>query len=463
MTRIVQLEEKSILGKIRNGEIDAAMLSTTSLVDDIILTMHEKEILPCLKDGFLDKRADNTTIPFYLVMALAIAAKMRVHTSLTKIPVALTSHRTICALGYSLWDNKRDLKRGLMSEGALRFIIDKYTHEDFITGYIDTVQKHIMPKLDLVSHIHILDCTKLAVNLKNENYEGSAVARDNSNRRSRGYKLATLRGIVGDSGIIEDISFGAMNIDDRKLSEEMLKTTPVLKQGDILINDKGFMSRDMLNHLKSVRGVDTYVPLKKNMEAYEVAVSQAKMINKWMTHPNKKRKGQKITFVPNLEKHWRSNNPKGDVPINGCVVWDTVTDEYFVFITTDTDRSAKQIVQTYELRPEIEEDYRQLKDFWKIADFKSTKLHTILFHIVCVLLGYLFFQLYTMMPEGEEYAGKSLPVAVQYYQPVPSPYVVIYSGDVFGVLHFHEIMKIYAEPDLPPNAKRVLDEVIGEL
>ena len=73
-----------------------------------------------------------------------------------------------------------------------------------------------------------------------------------------------------------------------------------------------------------------------------------------------------------------------------------------VFATTDLTKSAREIVKTYELRPEIEEDYRQLKDFWQIEDFKSTQYNVICFHIVCVLFGYLFFQLYTMLPEGAQ-------------------------------------------------------------
>jgi hypothetical protein len=63
-----------------------------------------------------------------------------------------------------------------------------------------------------------------------------------------------------------------------------------------------------------------------------------------------------------------------------------------MFITTDTEKTARQIILAYEMRPEIEEDYRQLKDFWQLEDFKNRKLSLIAFHIVCTLLGYLLFQ-----------------------------------------------------------------------
>ena len=32
----------------------------------------------------------------------------------------------------------------------------------------------------------------------------------------------------------------------------MLRTTPMLKPGDILINDRGFLSRNLINYLKTV-------------------------------------------------------------------------------------------------------------------------------------------------------------------------------------------------------------------
>ena len=63
-----------------------------------------------------------------------------------------------------------------------------------------------------------------------------------------------------------------------------------------------------------------------------------------------------------------------------------------MFVTTDTEKTARQIMLAYEMRSEIEEDYRQLKDFWCFEEFKSTKLTLITFHRVAMLLGYLLFQ-----------------------------------------------------------------------
>ena len=374
MIRLCKYNQENILDKIRSGQLDAVALSTTNLIDDIILKINSCNIFNCLEKYIPDFRADNTTIPYKLIWASAIAAKMRVQTSLTDIPYALNDHKTLAELGYTLIDDSGNLKNGLMQEGSLRFLLGKYDAELFINGYIYTIQKGILPLLNIEPNIHILDCTDLEVNFKNSNYEMSGISHSKrDNKLTRGYKLATLRGIVKDVGLIEDIRFGSIQSHDLNLSEEMVRTSPVLKPGDILINDRGFMSRELMNFLKVERNVDTYIPLRKNMVAYQQAILSAKEQNIWKPHPNFKRKNQVISLVEGMRMYWDSDTSENDVPINTCVVWNKQFDNYFVFITTDITKSAKEIVRIYELRPEIEEDYRQLKDFWKIEDFKSTK------------------------------------------------------------------------------------------
>ena len=149
MLRISKKDKGSIIRKIHTGEIDKVELSTTSLIDDIILSMHRNGILDCVKTGFGDKRKHNTVVPFELILTLATAAKMRVHTSLSDIPYALTSHQAINELGYSLWNTNRDIGAGLMSEGTIRALIGKYNPIELIEGYNLTVQNHIMPKMKI--------------------------------------------------------------------------------------------------------------------------------------------------------------------------------------------------------------------------------------------------------------------------------------------------------------------------
>ena len=459
--RVCKENRESVLKQIRTGKLDAAKLSTTNLIDEIILAMHTQGTLASISKSIPDYRAHNTTIPYELIWAATIAAKMKIKTSLTDITFALTDHRTLAKLGYTIIDTEQGLKQGLMQEGSLRFLIGKYTSDTLIQGYNRAVQEEIMKDMDLEANIHILDCTDLEVNYFNQNYEGAGVSHSKRSpsgleERARGYKLSTLRGLIKDTGIIEEIRLGPINCHDLTLSEEMLRTTPMLKPGDILINDRGFLSRRLINHLKAVRGVDTYVPLKKGMQAYNMAVQAAKDTGAWIEHPITRFSTQRICLITDLSPYWGDYN-QGDcepnVDINACVVWDIETDDYFVFATTDTSKSAPEILKTYSLRPEIEEDYRQLKEFWKLEDFKSTKLTVITFHIVSVLFGYLFFQLYTMLPDGKSYLGKSLPIVLKNYVVKVQGFIVLYAGQEFGVVTLLEMMELYAELELPVREK----------
>ena len=466
MIKICKENKRSVLEQVKSGQIDAATLSATNLIDEIILSMHTYNILSFISKSIPDNRAHNTVIPYNLVWALTIAAKMKIKTSLSDIPYAITNHRTLAKLGYTLIDIDSGLNRGLMRESSIRFLIGKYDKETLIQGYNRVVQDYIMPRMSMEPNIHILDCTDIEVNYFNSNYEGAGVAHSKRSpcgmeEKARGYKLSTLRGVVNDSGIIEEIRFGPLNTHDLTLSEEMLRTSPVLKPGDILINDRGFLSRNLINYLKTIRQIDTYVPLRRGMESYQIAVQIAKENNNWTQHPIRRFKKQKICLVTSLGDYWNSDvsdSATENVDINACVVWDQETDNYFVFATTDLSQSAANIIKTYSLRPEIEEDYRQLKDFWKIEDFKSTKLNVISFHIVSVLFGYLFFQIYTMLEDGEQYFGKSLPVVLKNYIVKVQGFVVLYTGGEFGILTLPELMDLYASCD--KSAQEVLKKLL---
>lgn len=93
MIKACRQNKESVLAKVRAGKLDSAALSISSLVDEIILSMHTSGILKFLSTNIQDKRADNTVIPYDLVWASAIAAKMKVKTSLTDIPYAISDHR----------------------------------------------------------------------------------------------------------------------------------------------------------------------------------------------------------------------------------------------------------------------------------------------------------------------------------------------------------------------------------
>ena len=460
MVQISKKDKEKVLGALHSGKIDTAELALPALADSIMLTMKHHGFLEPFNEAFKDKRSDNLHIPSNILLALAITAKLKQKTSLTDIPFAVSDAGLLAELGWNTWDYGRNVTEGLFSESVMRKLVKKYNSEELVSFYNHYVQDYALENLGVQPCIHILDCTKIPVNLSNTNYENSSVVTIDG-ETMRGYKLGVLRGVMDDSGVAEEIVFGTLKTHDMELCREMLKNTSCFHENDILINDRGFLSREMTNYLKTERKVDTYIPARENMDIFKDAVSLAVSSGKWQKHPDKKRKDQEIQLVKSLGPLWASDTPEKDVPVNACVVHDKKADKFFVFMTTDTTKTARQIIQIYELRPEIEEDFRQMKDFWKLSSFKSTKYNYITFHIIMTLAGYLFFQIYKNLEEGQAYTGKSLPVVAKNYKETKPKEVVVYVGQYFGIFPFLEFLKIYAECTL--EVRQLLDPVLAKV
>ena len=209
MLSIVQSNKEAVLEKIRLGRIDDAQIGGRNFVETIIKKMLGMGILDELDHVVKDKRkpgpflADESgLIPLKLLFTLAITAKMKVKTSMTDIPRAIEDAELLSQLGYNLVRTPDGGREDLMTEGEYRYVFEKYPKDELVKGYNECVQKHILPKAGISGDIHLLDCTKITVKLSNEQYEGSSVVTDEEGKK-RGYKLATLRTVVGDGGVIE--------------------------------------------------------------------------------------------------------------------------------------------------------------------------------------------------------------------------------------------------------------------
>lgn len=166
-------DNEKVLNAIKEGKIDAADISFPNLIDTIVLKMKNLGLLTKLTKAFDDKRRSNSSIPLDILLSLAITAKMKLKTSLTDVAFAVTDSELLSELGWNVWDTDRKIEDGLLEEGALRNVVTKYKAEKFIASYNNYVQNIVMPEVNITPQIHILDCTKIKVNLNNTNYENS--------------------------------------------------------------------------------------------------------------------------------------------------------------------------------------------------------------------------------------------------------------------------------------------------
>ncbi len=447
-----------------------------NLTDKVLDYMENNyNVTEILGNNLEDKRKQNSEIPKELFVFSGISARMKQQHSISELPLALTSEALVNSLGVNIYyDNNT-----LIKEANIRAFLSRYDENqgdevvfnNYFIRLFNDFTNELLKKADINCNIHIYDCSILDVNIDNKNYEGSSVAYKGG-KNLRGYKIGALVGITSNGGVIEDVCMSTASDHDCKMSEDHILNSPYIKPGDYLLKDRGFL--DINNFIKlNKKGINVIVPAKKNMEIYKEAVEMAIQENKWQKHPNSKRKGQEITLVKELQMCWLNEKDKKKKPqnveidyhINCCVIRfdidknkDVLTDEevlatdgkyaYAVIMTNDTTISCQDIIRMYEQRPEIEEHFRQLKDFWGINNYYSTKYNIISFVIMCSLIGYNFYQLYLETPEGQEYIGKSFIVEEKHgLYLVKDVKTALVTKRYFGLFEISELLDLYLEID----------------
>jgi hypothetical protein len=162
--------------------------------------------------------------------------------------------------------------------------------------------------------IHILDTTHIEVPLETGTYECSGVVKNDDGTYTRGYKLATLRTLLDSAGLLSQVALSAIQVHDVALCRPLLEKAPVLRAGDLLLEDRGFIDGATVSQLKRQRRVDVIIPLKTNMLATQEARQLADMADQWEAHPS--RADQTIALVRGVEHMWA----ECEVPLNACVI-----------------------------------------------------------------------------------------------------------------------------------------------
>src|SRR5215510_259098 len=122
------------------------------------------------------------------------------------------------------------------------------------------------------------------------------------------------------------------------------------------------------------------------MLATQEAIALAAMADQWQAHPT--RTDQTIALVRGVAHMWT----ECAIPLNACVIryWNKKKKcvDHIILVTTDLKLSAPWIVRHYEERPEIEQDYEQMKrGGWQLKKLSSTRYSEIVFYVLTVVLS----------------------------------------------------------------------------
>jgi hypothetical protein len=212
-----------------------------------------------------------------------------------------------------------------------------------------------------------------------------------------------------------------------------------------LVFDRGFIDGPTISRIKSDYGVDCLFPLKKGMldleDAKVLAETDGQPWKKWTPaakaappepegRPEPIRRREKSRQRTLAEK--KTNRPEPDRPclefvemkaIRDMRLWETCSVPISVILmrdhmsdgkvrewslaTTSRGIEAVKARDLYKLRPHHEESYRQMKCFWDLTSFRSTRLSLISAQIVFVLLAYSLMQLFLIRTERGDYTRKT--------------------------------------------------------
>jgi hypothetical protein len=194
--------------------------------------------------------------------------------------------------------------------------------------------------------------------------------------------------------------------------------------------------------LKRKRRVEVIMPLKANMLATQEAIQLAEMADQWQAHPS--RAEQTMAVVRGVEHRWA----ECDVPLHACVIrfWNKKKKrtDYIVLVTTDLKLRASWIVRHYEERPEIAQDYQQMKSGgWQLKKLSSTRYSEIVFYVLTVVLSYSLYHLFANTQAGARCADKTRQaLAFEQLRTQRTP-MIVYAGGYFAIfetLHFVQMV-----------------------
>ena len=275
----------------------------------------------------------------------------------------------------------------------------------------------------------------------------------------RGYKLATLRTLLDSAGLLTQVALSAIQVHDMAACRPLLTQAPVLRAGDLLLEDRGFIDGATLSELKRTRKVDVIIPLKANMLATQEAIQLAVMANRWDAHPS--RAEQRIAWVRGVEHMW----PECQVPLNACVIrfWNKKKKrtDHIVLVTTDQELSASWIVRHYEERPEIEQDYEQLKSGgWHLKKLSSTRYSEIVFYVLTVVLSYSLYHLFANTQAGARFADKTRQAIAFEQLRTQRTHIIVYAGGYFEI--FETLRFVQMVLQLPSTGQEQLHTWLSE-
>ncbi len=441
-----------------------------------------------ITNSFKDISDYPTKYPYSLFITAGITSRIKRLVATASMPFALTLKSSINKIGYNILKQRAD--GTYFSNGAFRDYILNTKAEKLQEGF-RVLNHDILKNNNLKPTIHILDATKITVNMFNGNYENTSCITDETGNKIKGYKLSALYGIYEDQLVHESSQVDTLKVHDLTAGKELIANYPNIKANDIILIDRGYTSFDWFYELKE-NGVYIITPAKKDSDILKNALSLVgvKILDqikgnskrllrenesskesktKWLPHPNKKRKNQEYATVKNITVYESIKKSSRSFDVNAVVIrfkkeakdidaTDTFTHyyedsiyRYAVIYTTDLTKQGKEIIELYEKRMKIEEQFKQLKSNWDLCKLTSTKYNFIIFQLLATITSMGVVQLFTLLEAGKQYKNCSLQTITKKLD-IHGKYnktdLLVSSKDVFASYKLSEAFELIMNKDI---------------
>jgi Transposase DDE domain len=427
--RLLTENPAEVLKRLREGWIDYLEGANDQFTDEHVRAALQSGLLAECAAAFPDPRQE-PEVPALVLLAASVAGAFQAEYALCQAGCALHSASLLAELGLNvawLQPGEGISRRGTGQDAVfhadtLRKLLcqiaaadrqaQRYPGASLVAWWNEVVGPAFRRRAGGGAGVWILDATKLLVNLTNPRYEGSQTSKDEDGQPIRGYKLGLLSTLIDVGRLIVRLEWDGVRTADASLTRGLVTQSPPMEQGDTLLEDRGLIDGEVITCLKRDLNVDVVVPLKRAMLAYRLACWKAgERPYRWQQHPTRER--QEIQRVEEIGGPWEECR----VPLNACVVREQAPRHpeagadgyrYWVFATTNRQRSGRGIIADYTARAECEEDHRQTKGpNWEVDEFTSTALVEVLYHVLVVLFAYNLCQWYGNTEAGQRFAGKT--------------------------------------------------------
>jgi hypothetical protein len=230
----------------------------------------------------------------------------------------------------------------------------------------------------------------------------------------------------------------------------------------LLILDRGYIDGAFIGKVKNEYDSEVLIPLRSNMEMLTDAQRIAELLQKdWIKYQEYTRYGiryvEEVTVVEDIQL-WQTC----PVVLYVSVMKVSGSDgslRYWGLATTFKPKSAKEPFQLYELRTQIEERHRQLKQCWRLNAFSSPNDCLVEAHVMFTLLTYSLIQLYLNKQHLNQLAHKTI-ASLRQEEQLGTHSVIVYSQEYFAVFDLDDYTDIIV--DLKESARLRLQKWIKQ-